>query len=67
VVSFDDARRDYGEARTVTVGLLDDRLTMVVWTQRDSERRVISMRYCNAREERRFGALHRSAMTTPPS
>jgi uncharacterized protein (DUF4415 family) len=56
-VSFDDVRRDYGEARTVTIGLLDDRLTIVVWTEHANERRVISMRHCNAREKKRFELL----------
>ena len=56
-LSFVDARRDYGEVRTVTVGLSDGRLTMVVWTQRGSARRVISMRHCNEREQRRFEAF----------
>lgn len=56
-ISFEDSRRDYGEVRMVTVGLLDDRITMVVWTQRGSERRIISMRHCNGREQRRFEAF----------
>ena len=56
-ISFQDSRRDYSEVRMVTVGLLDDRITMVVWTQRGSERRIISMRHCNEREQRRFEAF----------
>ena len=53
-LSFADTRRDYGEVRTVTVGLLDARLAMVVWKQRGSARRVISMRHCNERDQKRF-------------
>jgi hypothetical protein len=34
---------------------LDERLIMVVWTQRGDTRRIISMRKCNAREQRRYG------------
>lgn len=56
-LGFDDRRRDYGEARTVSVGVLDGRLTMVVWTRRGTARRVISMRYCNEREQKRFEAF----------
>ena len=36
---------------------LDGRLTMVVWTRRGTARRVISMRYCNEREQKRFEAF----------
>jgi uncharacterized protein (DUF4415 family) len=32
----------------LTVGHLDGRMVMVVWTQRGSARRIISMRECNA-------------------
>lgn len=51
-VTFDqtDDRRDYGEVRTRTFGLLFGRLVMVVWTPRDNARHIISMRKCNDRE-----------------
>ena len=45
-----DEREDYGEDRYQTIGLLDDEVVMVVWTPRGEDRRVISMRKCNARE-----------------
>ena len=45
-----DERQDYGEDRYQTIGLLDDQVVMVVWTPRGQDRRVISMRRCNARE-----------------
>jgi uncharacterized DUF497 family protein len=51
-----DDRRDYGEPRYQTYGLLDRRLVMVVWTPRGADRHVISMRKCNAREKARFQA-----------
>jgi uncharacterized DUF497 family protein len=51
-----DDRRDYGETRYQTYGLLDGRLVMVVWTPRGADRHVISMRKCNAREKTRFQA-----------
>jgi len=50
-----DDRRDYGEPRTTTVGLLGGRMVVVVWTPRGGSRRIISMRYANAREKTRFG------------
>ena len=50
-----DERRDYGEARWQTYGLIDGRLVMVVWTQRGDDRHVMSMRKCNEREQAKFG------------
>ena len=46
-----DDRRDYGEERVITVGYLDGRLMIVVWTERGDARHVISMRKANAREQ----------------
>jgi uncharacterized DUF497 family protein len=51
-----DDRQDYGEPRFQTYGLLDRQLVMVVWTPRDEDRHVISMRKCNAREKTRYRA-----------
>ncbi len=51
-----DDRRDYGEPRFQTYGLLGRRLIMVMWTPRGADRHVISMRKCNAREKARFQA-----------
>ncbi|QGZ64884.1 BrnT family toxin [Paraburkholderia acidisoli] len=45
-----DARRHYGEDRYLTIGLLDQRVVVVVWTQRGHARRIISMRKANERE-----------------
>lgn len=53
--SAPDARKDYGEARTITMGMLDERLVVLVWTPRGSARRIISMRYAHEDEARRFG------------
>ena len=50
-----DDRNDYGEERYQTVGLLNDRLVMIVWTPRDEARHIISMRKCNEREKAKFG------------
>ncbi|MFN6980754.1 MAG: BrnT family toxin [Brevundimonas sp.] len=49
-LTVEDDRRDYGERRFQTMGLLDSVVVMVVWTPRDAGRRVISMRKCNAPE-----------------
>ena len=47
----EDDRFDYGEDRWITVGLLDQRMVVVVWTQRGKTRHVISMRKANEREQ----------------
>ena len=44
-------RLDYGEARFITAGVLDNRVVVMVWTQRGEARRIISMRHCHAKEE----------------
>jgi uncharacterized protein len=54
-LTLPDLRRDYGEDRFQTYGLLDERLVMVVWTQRGEDRHVMSMRKCNEREQTKFG------------
>jgi uncharacterized protein len=51
-----DTRFDYGEERIRTVGYLGARLVMVVWTPRGRARRVISMRFCNASEKKRYAS-----------
>jgi uncharacterized DUF497 family protein len=50
----EDSRRDYGERRFQTIGFLEGRMVMVVWTPRGGGRHVISMRKCNDREQKAF-------------
>jgi hypothetical protein len=52
--TFEDERRDYGETRFTTFGLLGDRVVAVVWTPRGEARHMISMRKANEREKRRY-------------
>jgi uncharacterized protein len=54
VLTREDARCDYGERRFITFGLLDCRIVVLVWTQRGSARRIISMRYANDREKNKY-------------
>ena len=56
----EDVRFGYGETRWITVGLLDDRMVIVVWTERDGDRRIISLRKANEREQAEFGGRIRS-------
>jgi uncharacterized protein len=49
-----DDRKDYGETRFITVGFLRGRMVIVVWTPRNEDRHVISMRKANEREQALF-------------
>ena len=51
-----DDRQDYGEDRYITVGLLDGRMVVLVWTSRGAARRIISMRKANEREWQKYRA-----------
>ena len=54
VYEAEDNRRGYGEIRWLTVGFLNGRLVMVVWTPRGDARHIISMRKCNERERKKY-------------
>jgi uncharacterized DUF497 family protein len=54
-VSVADRRFDYGETRQIAFGFINKRLFVCVYTDRDDERRVISLRKANTREVRRYG------------
>ncbi len=53
--SMTDDRFDYGEVRSLAFGLINDRLFVCVYADREAERRVISLRKANTREVRRYG------------
>ncbi len=50
-----DDRFDYGEVREIAVGFIQDRLFVCVYADRDTTRRVISLRKANKREVKRYG------------
>ena len=50
-----DDRKDYGEVRFITIGILLERMVVLVWTERDDARRIISMRKANDREQNVYG------------
>ena len=50
----EDGRFDYGEQRLITVGVLGERMVVMVWTPRGETRHVISMRKANDREQERY-------------
>lgn len=49
-----DDRYDYGEERIVSIGMLNGRMVVVVWTERGADCHVISMRHAHDKELRRF-------------
>ena len=51
-----DTRKEYGESRFITVGVLNGRLVVSVWTPRGEVRRIISLRKANEREIEKFTA-----------
>ena len=53
-LDMEDDRASYGEARTVSMGTLGNRVVVLVWTTRGEARRIISMRYANERERKNF-------------
>ena len=55
-LTVEDDRKDYGEDRFITIGFLDGRMAVLVWTPRNDTPRIISMRRANEREQ----ALHAS-------
>lgn len=59
VFTFEDIRQDYGECRTVTVGFLAGRMTIIIWTPRGQDRHVFPMRKANVREQKRYAPLIR--------
>ena len=52
--TFEDDRFDYPEPRFSTIGLLGERMVVVIWTETQAGRRVISMRKANEREQSRY-------------
>ena len=51
-----DNRRDYGEPRWVTYGMISGRLHVVCWTGRNDRMRIISFRRANDREQKIYAA-----------
>lgn len=54
ILTREDDRFDYPEARFQTFGLVNDHLVMMVWSPTEEGMRVISMRKCNDREQKAY-------------
>lgn len=52
--TFEDDRKDYGEQRWVTLGLLQEKVVVIVHTESESEIRIISMREADKDEQLLF-------------
>ena len=52
--TFEDTRANYGERRYLTVGWIDARLYVIVWTPRGDVVRIISAREADARDRRLY-------------
>ena len=52
--TFEDTRLAYPEPRFSTVGLLNDRMVVLIWMTTHAGIRIISMRKANDREQARY-------------
>ena len=56
-LEIEDTRKDYGETRVISYGLLEGRMIVVGYTPRGADRHVFSMRKANDREQKRIAPL----------
>ncbi len=49
-----DSRKDYGEVREISLGMIDDQILFVVHTQRSDRIRLISARKANRQERKTY-------------
>ena len=54
ILTVEDTRLDYGKTRFMTVGYLNSRMVVLVWTPQNSNRRIISLRKTNEREQTQY-------------
>ncbi len=53
-ITAEDNRRDYGERRFISLGRLEDVVVVIVYTERNENIRIISMRKANQREKQAY-------------
>jgi uncharacterized DUF497 family protein len=56
-LDVEDTRKDYGESRMICFGFLDDRMVVVGYVVRGSDRHIFSMGKANDREKARIAPL----------
>ncbi|MBF0239951.1 MAG: BrnT family toxin [SAR324 cluster bacterium] len=57
-IEWIDSRKEYKEVRCVTMGTIENRVFVVVFTQRENIKRLISARKANERETRKYYEIH---------
>jgi hypothetical protein len=65
-LTAEDTRQDYGEKRFVSLGLLEDMVVVVVYTERREKIRIISMRKANHRERKAYEEKVLFGLEAPP-
>ena len=58
-----DHRREYGETRKISIGEIDNRVCIAVYTERKEVVRIISARKANQRERRKYYEFIKRAKT----
>ena len=53
-VTWEDLRENYGETRLIAIGYIGLRLHVIVYVDRASNRRIISLRKANRREVMKY-------------
>lgn len=56
-LEIEDTRKNYGETRIICFGLLEDRMVVIGYTPRGTDRHIFSMRKANDREQTRIAPL----------
>jgi uncharacterized DUF497 family protein len=54
ILTWEDDRMAYGEARFGSLGLLSGRVVLLIWTERETGPHVISCRYGGKRDVKRY-------------
>lgn len=54
MLTREDTREQYGEERLVSLGWLEDRVVVLVWTDREDGPRLISCREANSHEQEAY-------------
>jgi uncharacterized DUF497 family protein len=65
-LTAEDNRQDYGEKRFISLGLLEDMVVVVVYTERREKTRIISMRKANHREKQAYEEKIFFGLEAPP-
>lgn len=58
LIDFDVSRAADREIRRKAIGVIEGRIFVVVYTERNGAIRMISARRCNAKEARAYGPVH---------